>query len=110
MQVKIQILSFQLFSRTSCKTRIFSEKFLQFRKAKMPLDSTQRPLKIPQRFTIYPERNDVFDVFERMMSSLIISKPADPLKVKNRISGGHKLYQNYCGIIGGTKRSNDNFS
>merc|ERR1712131_114940 len=49
-------------------------------KKKMPLDSTQRPLKIPQKFTIYPERNDVFDVFERMMSSLIISKPADPLK------------------------------
>merc|ERR1712131_3441 len=49
-------------------------------KKKMPLDSTQRPLKIPQKFTIYPERNDVFDVFERMMSSLIISKPADPIK------------------------------
>ena len=32
--------------------------------------------------SFYSKRNDVFDVFERMMSSLIISKPADPLKVK----------------------------
>ena len=46
----------------------------------MPLDSTERPLKIPPRFAVYPERNDIFDLFERMLSSLIIKKPEDPLK------------------------------
>ena len=46
----------------------------------MPLDSTQRPLKIPPKFAIYPERNDIFDLFERMLSALIITRPEDPMK------------------------------
>ena len=46
----------------------------------MPLDSTQRPLKIPPKFAIYLEKNDIFDLFERMMSSLVINKPGDPMK------------------------------
>ena len=45
----------------------------------MPIDSTQRPLKIPPTYQVYAEQNDVFDLFQRMTESLVVDLPDDPL-------------------------------
>ena len=31
---------------------------------KMPIDATQRPLKIPPQYQVYAEQNNVFDLFQ----------------------------------------------
>ena len=52
---KISKLNFHFFLEHYAKMNFSQNLFGSSEKKKMPLDSTQRPLKIPQKFTIYPE-------------------------------------------------------
>ena len=46
----------------------------------MPIDATQRPLKIPPQYQVYAEQYNVFDLFQRMSEALVVDLPADPLR------------------------------
>lgn len=44
------------------------------------MDQTTRPLLIPPQFALYAEKNSIFELYQRILSQLIISKPDDPLQ------------------------------
>jgi adenylate kinase len=44
------------------------------------MDQTLRPLLIPPKFSLYAEKHTIFELYQRMLSQLIIHKPTDPLQ------------------------------
>lgn len=49
----------------------------QFNRQKM--DALKRPLTIPPEFSRYAEEKGLFELYERMLSELLVAKPEDPL-------------------------------
>merc|ERR1712038_1432047 len=43
------------------------------------MDATKRPLLIPPEFATYAEKHGVFEMYQRLLSELLIHKPDDPL-------------------------------
>lgn len=43
------------------------------------MDATKKPLLIPPEFSNYAEKHDIFQIYESLLTKLIIEQPADPL-------------------------------
>ncbi len=43
------------------------------------MDAIKRPLSIPPEFGVYAEEKGVFQLYEGMLSQLLLYKPPDPL-------------------------------
>ncbi|UJR14152.1 hypothetical protein I4U23_001147 [Adineta vaga] len=43
------------------------------------MDNTTRPSTISPEFSLYAEKNEIFELFQRCISSLLIDRPDDPL-------------------------------
>lgn len=43
------------------------------------MDALKRPLAIPPEFGVYAEEKGVFQLYEGMLSQLVLHKPTDPL-------------------------------
>ncbi|CAF0826696.1 unnamed protein product [Brachionus calyciflorus] len=44
------------------------------------MDQTTKPLLIPPQFALYAEKHEIFELYQRMLSQLIIHKPEDPMQ------------------------------
>ncbi|ESO08987.1 hypothetical protein HELRODRAFT_74350 [Helobdella robusta] len=42
------------------------------------MDATKRPLKIPPEFASYADKHNLFEVFKRLLTALIIKRPENP--------------------------------
>ncbi len=43
------------------------------------MDQTIKPLLIPPEFSLYAEKHEIFQLYQRFLKTLIINMPADPL-------------------------------
>ena len=43
------------------------------------MDALKRPLRIPPGFSRYAEEKQLFELYERMLSELLVARPEDPL-------------------------------
>ncbi len=43
------------------------------------MDQTLKPNLIPPKFALYAEKHQIFELYQRLLSELIINKPEDPL-------------------------------
>ncbi|XP_033099160.1 adenylate kinase 8-like [Anneissia japonica] len=43
------------------------------------MDATKRPLRIPPQFATYAQKHELFELYRRLISRLLIDKPDDPL-------------------------------
>lgn len=43
------------------------------------MDALKRPLRIPPEFSRYAEEKKLFELYERMVSELLVARPEDPL-------------------------------
>ncbi len=48
-------------------------------KATVVMDALKRPLSVPPEFSVYAEEKGVFQLYEGMLSELVLHKPSDPL-------------------------------
>ena len=44
------------------------------------MDQTTKPLLIPPDFALYSEKHGIFELYQRLLSSLIIHKPDEPVQ------------------------------
>jgi adenylate kinase len=44
------------------------------------MDNTLRPLLIPPQFALYAEKHNIFELYQRLLSQVIIHKPNDPIE------------------------------
>ncbi len=44
------------------------------------VDLTRRPLVVPPAMGVYAEKHELFQLFEEMLKTLIVDRPADPLE------------------------------
>ncbi len=43
------------------------------------MDQTTKPLLIPPKFSLYAEKHEIFELYQRLLKTLVINMPADPL-------------------------------
>ncbi len=43
------------------------------------MDQTTKPLLIPPQFSLYAEKHEIFELYQRILKTLIVNMPADPL-------------------------------
>jgi len=44
------------------------------------MDETKKPLLIPPEFALYAEKHEIFDLYQRMLSQLLVHKPEEPMQ------------------------------
>ncbi|XP_022523359.2 adenylate kinase 8 [Astyanax mexicanus] len=44
------------------------------------MDATTKPLRIPPDMATYAEKHDIFELFQTLVRSLVVDKPADPIQ------------------------------
>ena len=54
------------------------------------MDALKRPLRIPPEFSRYAEDKKLFELYERMLSELLVARPEDPLTYLHEFLGQKK--------------------
>ena len=54
------------------------------------MDALKRPLRIPPEFSRYAEDKKLFELYERMLSELLVARPEDPLAYLHEFLGQKK--------------------
>nr|XP_039270982.1 adenylate kinase 8-like [Styela clava] len=44
------------------------------------MDTSKKPLRIPPEFGVYAEEHEIFDMYKRLLSQVIVEKPDDPIQ------------------------------